>query len=311
MAHSVLMLAVGLVIQGRVPSMALTWPVSAAVAGAAIAYICYAAAAVFFTMGVIRWALVPYQDQLKRQSDRVEAMLQLVSENIMISETAKRIAFREQDRRMLRDAIHKEVQDGNFDIALNLVEQMADSFGNEMEDEKIRGDIFSARNALIEQHVRDRIADIDQLLDRHEWENAAQEARRAEQDYSDRSMVLGQVERVRQAREDYKHGLERQFLEASQRDDVDRAMTLMRELDKYLTEKEAAPYREAARGVITKMRENLAVQFKLAVQDKEWSKAVRVGEEIMDEFSNTKMAGEVRGMIDTLRSRAVAEQEQV
>ena len=265
----------------------------------------------FFALGVIRWALVPYQDQLKRQSDRVEAMLQLVSENIMISETAKRIAFREQDRRMLRDAIHKEVQDGNFDIALNLVEQMADSFGNEMEDEKIRGDIFSARNALIEQHVRDRIADIDQLLDRHEWENAAQEARRAEQDYSDRSMVLGQVERVRQAREDYKHGLERQFLEASQRDDVDRAMTLMRELDKYLTEKEAAPYREAARGVITKMRENLAVQFKLAVQDKEWSKAVRVGEEIMDEFSNTKMAGEVRGMIDTLRSRAVAEQEQV
>ena len=71
---------------------------------------------------------------------------------------------------MLRDTIHKEVQEGNFDIALDLVEQMADSFGNEMEDEKLRGDIFAARNAVTEQHVRDRIAVIDQLLGRHEWE---------------------------------------------------------------------------------------------------------------------------------------------
>ncbi len=238
-------------------------------------------------------------------------MLQLVSENIMISETAKRIAFRDQDRRMLRDAIHKEILDGHFDVALNLVEQMADSFSNELEDKQLRSDIFAARDALIEHRVHDRIAVIDQFLDRHEWDKAGQEVHSAGQDYPDRSVALGQVERVRQAREDYKHSIERQFLEASQRDDVDRAMVLMRELDKYLTEREAAPFREAARGVIMKMREDLAVQFKLSVQDKEWSKAVRVGEEIMGEFSNTKMAGEVQGMIDTLRSRAATEQEQV
>jgi hypothetical protein len=72
----------------------------------------------------------------------------------------------------------------------------------------------------------------------------------------------------------------------------------------YLTEEEAAPFREAARGVITKKRTNLGVQFKLAIHDKDWSTALRIGREINESFPNTTMAAEVRSMNDMLRARA-------
>ena len=84
-------------------------------------------------------------------------------------------------------------------------------------------------------------------------------------------------------------------------------MELLKELDKYLTEQEAEPFRETARGVIGKKRDNLGVQFKIAVHDREWVRAMRVGEQIIQEFPNTKMCDEVRGMIDLLRERAAGQ----
>ena len=50
------------------------------------------------------------------------------------------------------------------------------------------------------------------------------------------------------------------------------------------------------------------MQFKLAVSDKEWTQAVRIGEQIIREFPNTKMADEVRSRLDLLRERAAGEQ---
>jgi hypothetical protein len=46
------------------------------------------------------------------------------------------------------------------------------------------------------------------------------------------------------------------------------------------------------------------VRFKLAVQDRAWIDAVRVGERIVADFPNSQMAAEVRGMLDVLRERA-------
>ena len=76
--------------------------------------------------------------------------------------------------------------------------------------------------------------------------------------------------------------------------------------DGYLTEDDAEQYREVARGVIGKARENLGAQFKMAVQDRQWETAAIVGQRILDEFPNTRMAEEIRSMMDTLRERASA-----
>ena len=64
-----------------------------------------------------------------------------------------------------------------------------------------------------------------------------------------------------------------------------------------------------ARGVIGKKRQNLGVQFKLAVADHEWIDALHVGEQIIADFPNTKMADEVLSMMDLLKERAAGQQQ--
>lgn len=70
------------------------------------------------------------------------------------------------------------------------------------------------------------------------------------------------------------------------------------------------PSRSARSPVVSsvKKRDNLGVQFKMAVHDKEWLKSIRVGEQIIRDFPNTRMAEEVRERIDLLRERAAGQQ---
>ena len=133
---------------------------------------------------------------------------------------------------------------------------------------------------------------------------AAFEAAKIGRLYPDSPKVEGLRHRVEHARALYKSDLERRFLLAAGESQIVEAMDLMKELDAYLSEAEAEPYREVARGVIGKARENLGAQFKLAVQDRAWARAADIGASIIAQFPNTRMAAEVRGMLDGIRARA-------
>ncbi|MBY0313712.1 MAG: hypothetical protein K2W85_16730, partial [Phycisphaerales bacterium] len=111
-------------------------------------------------------------------------------------------------------------------------------------------------------------------------------------------------DRVEQARGVYKTDLERRFLDSAQGGRIEEAMVQLKELDAYLSENEAEPLREVARGVITKARDNLGAQFKIAVQDRQWAQAAALGKRIVNEFPNTRMAQEVRGVLDGILARA-------
>ena len=108
---------------------------------------------------------------------------------------------------------------------------------------------------------------------------------------------------------------------------LDRAMDLLTEIDPYLSPAEAEELRDLARTVIAKKRENLGVQFRMAVRDliaaisperpddtkvdSEWSRARRVGEQIIEQFPNTKMATEVRDALDGLQQRLDTRKQEV
>ncbi len=231
-------------------------------------------------------------------------LLRAIADRLLLSDTAKRIAYRSHDLNALRKAIREDIDRAEFDAALVLVQEMSQTFGYREEAEAFREQIMAARASDMDKKVHESIARLEDVLARHDFERAAQEAAKMQRLYPDSEEVRGLSARVAQAREQYKHQLEREFLAAAERDDVDRAMDLLKELDKYLTEREAAPFREVARGVIGKKRDNLGVQFKIAVHDREWTRAVNVGEQIIREFPNTRMADEVRGMLDLLRQRA-------
>jgi len=239
--------------------------------------------------------------------ERLENLLASINDRLLISDAAKRIAYREQDRQALRRAIMEDIEKKDYDAAMVLVHEMGDTYGYKAEAEEFREQINRARESEQDREVTEAIERLEQTLEKRQWEEAGRMAAKIQRLYPESPRVAELDRHVAEAREQYKQQLERRFLEAAQRDDVEQAMELLKEMDRYLSEQEAEPFRETARGVIGKKRQNLGVQFKLAVQDKDWYTAVQVGEEIIREFPNTKFADEARAMMDVLRERAAGQ----
>ncbi|MCC7145891.1 MAG: hypothetical protein IT443_05550 [Phycisphaeraceae bacterium] len=258
---------------------------------------------VLLAVSAIRWAIAPLEDSLQKGFADLTPLLTSLNERLLISETAKRIVYREKDRQVLRQAIQEDVNKGDIDGALVLINQMGETYGYHEEAEVLRAQISQEQTADVNRKIDSALARLDDLLASNAWDKAYAEVGRIQRTYPHSPRVQNLEQRVRQAYDTRKSALERQFLAAAERDDVDLALELMKQLDRYLSEKEAEPYRETARGVIGKKRDNLGVQFKLSLQDKEWSRALEVGQQIIREFPNTKMAQEVRDMLDLLRQR--------
>jgi len=260
-------------------------------------------------VGSVRWAMygrgavgVPVGADVETE------LLESINSRIMVSDTAKRIAYRDEDIALLKRTIEHDVQGGDFDGALALVKELGETYGQVEEAEAYREQIVLFRRKEMDAAVTASLARLKEIVARHDFEAATLESQKIQRLYPESETAREASRRVEQAREQYKLDLEREFLAASEHGDVDRAMALLKEMDKYLTEQEAEPFRETARGVIGKARDNLGVQFKLAVQDKEWLVAVNVGEQIIRDFPNSKMADEVRGMLDLRRERAAGQQ---
>ena len=279
-----------------------------------IAYVAYTlpiliavAGTVMMIIGSVRWAVYGRATVGAPWNKNQITLLNSINERILLSETAKRIAYRHEDIDLLRQTIKADINKKEFDAAMVLVNEIGTTYGHKEEAEEFREIIIESRATETEHKVEKALEKLDALLDKHEFDEARKEALKIQRLYAHSTQVRDVQRKVSHAREQYKHDLEREFLEAAKVDNVDRAVELLKELDLYLTEQEAEPFRETARGVIGKQRENLGVQFKIAVHDKEWLRAVSVGEQIIREFPNSKMADEVRSMLDLLRERAAGQ----
>lgn len=239
-----------------------------------------------------------------QQLAELSRAVRVLNEQASLSDDARRILNRGSEREVLCKAIEEDIGAQNWDAALILVKELADRFGYRAEAEQFRSRIDESRRQTRNSEINDAVGYLDGLIMQRRWDEAMADAGRIMRLFPDSPRVESLRNHVAEARASYKRGLERKFLEASQEGKSDEALELLRELDQYLSPAEAEPLRELARGVIGKARENLGAQFKLAVQDKRWGQAARIGEQIISQFPNTRMAGEVRGVIDGIREKA-------
>jgi len=198
--------------------------------------------------------------------ERLEALqrsIESAANEAGLSEAAKRVLHRKEERRLLRQAIEQDIAERDWDAAMILVKELAERFGYRADAEEFRARIERARAETLDREVLAAMETLEAHLAQKRWTEALREAERIIRVYPDSPRVDGLRERVVAQRERYKQQLMRSFLEAAQRDQTDRAMELLRELDAYLTEAEAEPLREVARGVIGRARDNLGVRFKL------------------------------------------------
>ncbi len=240
-------------------------------------------------------------------SDRVYQALGLltrISEQQLISDRAKAVAFREKDRDAIRRAIQEDINRGDFDAALRLADEFESAFGYKAEAMRFRDEVRSRR----QDQVRKQIQEVVEVIDRHtrseQWNGALREAERLMSMFPDNDQVKGLPLEIDRRRQEYKKRLLESWQEAVARHDTDGSIEILRQLDSYLTPAEASGMEESVRQVFKERRDHLARLFADAVRDHKWPDAIRAGETIVAEFPESRMAQEVKEKMPVLRQQA-------
>ncbi|HTW94877.1 MAG TPA: hypothetical protein VMD30_08800 [Tepidisphaeraceae bacterium] len=248
-----------------------------------------------------------HQDQLlssiKERLEQVSVLLTLVTENQLLSDRAKSVAFREKDREAVRRAVHEEIAAGDWEAAMALANDMERTFGYREEAERFRQEINAKRTEIMQKHIAEQTAAVDRFTMAEAWGQAFQEAQRIMAMYPNEERVMRLPQEIEARRQGRKKELLDSWHEAVQRHDVDNSIEILKRLDLYLTPAEAETMQETARGIFKEKLGILRTQFAMAVQDKRWMEAVTLGDQIMTEFPNTRMAQEVREKMEMLRQR--------
>ncbi len=231
-------------------------------------------------------------------------LLSHIHENAMLSDSTKRALYREREIELLRRTIREDITRGAYNAALILCDDMSSLFGFNEEAEAFRTAILQHRHQVQEQEIEAAFAELDAFLSRQQWHESNMQANRIRRLYPESHLLPELDLRILAARQQHQRELEQQLNVALERHEVSEAMALLRQLDHFVSKEDAQRLQEIARAVVDKHRENLSVQFKMAVNDKRWALALEIGERITLEFPNSKMADEVRAMAEVLRVRA-------
>jgi len=249
------------------------------------------------------------EDRIVEHLKLVQQSTDRMCQHAALSDDARRVLNRSRERELLCRAIEEDIRSQDWSAAQVLVTELSARFGYEQDAERFRMLIERARAEGLDKEINVAIKGLDHLIVQRHWDEAIKQADTISASFPISPRVKGLRDRVLNARTQYKEEIERRFLLAAQAERVDEAMEIMGELDHYLTEEEAEPFREVARGVIGQAKQNLGVAFKLACQDKQWGMAVSLGQQINEQFPNSRMSQEVAGLMPQLRQRAEQEQE--
>jgi hypothetical protein len=269
-------------------------------------------------IALVPWALYPVTNLLFRRSieiryqteqflsalDTQRGLLEKIREIAALSDAAKQVAFRAQDLQALRAAIREDMDKGDFEAATMLANEMERRFGYAQEADRFRDQIQTTSRAAIDARVREASDHIDILLSKYEWFDANREAERIQRQFPAHPDARKLSERIQEARDSHKRELLKNWKDAIAKDDIELSVRLLKQLDQYLSPSEAEAYKETARDVFRKRLQQLQVQFALHVHDKNWGEALRIGQQITDEFPNTRTAAEVRERLPILQKNA-------
>jgi len=221
-----------------------------------------------------------------------------------MSEKAKSLLYREKEIETFRETINHELMRQDFAAAEALIDQIDKNIGYGEEAHRLRAMVAKSREATIEERLEAAINRIEKLVGSFDWARALRETKRLTTLFPEDARVGKLAQAIHAARNRRKRDLLQAYGDAARKNDVERSIELLKELDGYLTPPEGAALAESARGVFKARLSNLGVQFAIHVADERWSEAVAAGEQIMREFPNSRMANEVREKMDALRARA-------
>jgi len=245
-------------------------------------------------------------DKLEKISEALEkgrSIMAQINQNTRLSEATKVIAFRDIDRQTLREAVFDKLQQQDYETTYKIIDEIARQPGYKEFADQLRSEANEYRDATDTGRINQVITYIDKLLDSYQWTKASIQIERLIKDYPESEKAKSMRPKLLDKKEERKKMLLTAWDEAIKRQATDRGLEVLRELDLYLTPNEGLALQEAARDVFRTKLHNLGVQFALAVSAKQWADAINIGQQIMRDFPNSKMAVEIREKWDALKEK--------
>jgi len=267
----------------------------------------------FVGYGIIR-SIVSVEAATAGLESRVERIETLMADQLAgtrqlvdlasLSDRAKGLVFREREIEAVREMVHHDMIRQDYKTAEAAIESLERDLGYVDEANRLREALQAGKKATLEEKIDAAIDRVQDILNAFQWGRAIRESNRIMRLFPDNPKVASLPERIETARAKRKRDLLQAYGAAVRRNDVDLGVALLKELDLYLTPQEGAALADSARGVFKARLHNLGVQFAIRITDKNWAQAVAVGQDIITEYPNSRMAREVRDRMDLLRQRA-------
>ena len=238
---------------------------------------------------------------------QIADLLSTMGQQGLLSDRAKSVAYRGKDRQALRDAIREEMNAKDWDAALVLANDMEREFGYVQEAAALRAEINNNRAEVVRRQVGEAIAVVDQQVQAEQWTQAVREAERVLTMYPNDPQVQQLPALIETRRQQHKKSLRDSMDSAASRHDFDGALEILRRLDPYLTPAEASGMQEMVRGLLKDRINSFKEQFIKATHEGNNAEALRIAEVVLTEHPNSRLALEIRDMMDTLRQRAATQ----
>jgi len=251
--------------------------------------------------------LTAQQQQLERISDALTAsrsLFEQISKGVKLSEAAKTIAYRDMDNQYLRASVMEKLHQQDFRATYAMIEDIARRSEYKELAEELKTAADNYRDATEQERINQIINYIERLFEQFQWTTASIQIESLIKKYPDSEKAEPLQQKLIEKREQRKRQLLAAWDEAVKREDTDRSLMVLKELDSYLTPSEGLALQEAATEVFKNKLHNLGVQFALAVSDKQWADALITGQDIIRGFPNSRMADEIRDKLSTLRELA-------
>ena len=223
-----------------------------------------------------------------------------------LSDGPKSLLCRADEMDAFREAIHHDLTTEDYDSVSELINKIEEIPGYAAEAKILRAEAVDYQDSSMEQKVQAAVSRVERFIGECDWARALGEAQRLGGLFGGNETITELPAKIHIARAKHKRDLLQAYGEATRKNDVDRSIELLKELDAYLTPQEAGALSESARGVFKARLNNLGVQFAIYVEDQQWADAIAAGQQIVREFPNSRMAQEVKQKTATLQARADA-----
>lgn len=233
--------------------------------------------------------------------EKISTGLAQINHSTRVSETAKAIAFRDADRQSLREVVFEKLQQQEFDAANKLVDEIAQLEEYEELAVELRNLVEQYHDATDKERIGQIVTHIEKLLESAHWTKASAQIEGLIKAYPDSEEAKSMRKRLIEKKQHRKKSLLAAWDKAVKRQETDRSLEILKELDLYLTPNEGLALQEAAKDVFRTKLHNLGVQFSLAVNEKQWEEALQIGQKIINDFPNSKMSEEIHEKMDVLK----------